>query len=224
MAYPSARRQPAPSLAGASPGRRPRQEAALERPDQALELAHALAQGRVLVLELGERGGRRLGARLPPAGDAAPGGTDPLRASTRQRPTTDPAQTRSGGVRTSPGATSGPGLGEDPCLDRRGSWRAGARHPWVPAMPRERGSGAGYKGDHCPVGDTTAAPCSPLAPRSRRTRRTRARGPCLRRTAGTRLPNWRRRSSGRSSRVGSHLAMGLSIIIGWNPWRSSRGP
>ena len=41
----------------------------LELPDQALALADALAQGRVLRLEPGERGGRRLGARLPPTGD-----------------------------------------------------------------------------------------------------------------------------------------------------------
>ena len=62
-------------------------------PDEPLELAHALAEGRVLGLQPGDRGGGRRGARLPPAGDAAPRRTDPLRASTRQRPTTDPAQT-----------------------------------------------------------------------------------------------------------------------------------
>jgi hypothetical protein len=60
-----ARRQPAPSLAAASPGWRPRQEAALECPDQALEFAHTLVQGGVLGVNPDERGGGHLGARLP---------------------------------------------------------------------------------------------------------------------------------------------------------------
>jgi hypothetical protein len=77
-----ARHQPAPSLAAASPGRRPRQEAALECPDQALEFAHTLVQGGVLGVQPGERRGGRLGARLPPAGDPAPRGADALRAAT----------------------------------------------------------------------------------------------------------------------------------------------
>ena len=64
-----ARRQPAPSLAAASPGWRPRQEAALKCLDQALEFAHTLVQGGVLGVNPDERGGRRLGARLPPTGD-----------------------------------------------------------------------------------------------------------------------------------------------------------
>ncbi len=88
-----ARRQPAPSLAAASPGWRPRQEAALECPDQALELGHPLVQGRVLSLEAGERGSRRLGARLPPAGDPAPRGADALQAAPGQRAAADRAQT-----------------------------------------------------------------------------------------------------------------------------------
>jgi hypothetical protein len=71
----------------------PRQEAVLKCPDQALELAHALAQGRVLGLELGKRGARRLGARLPPLGDAAPRGADTLRAAACQGAAADRAQT-----------------------------------------------------------------------------------------------------------------------------------
>ncbi len=50
------------------------------------------------------------------------------RRPVRGRPQT-PHRPRSGGVRTSPGATSGPGPGVDPCLSRRGRWRAGARSP-----------------------------------------------------------------------------------------------
>jgi hypothetical protein len=88
------RRQPAPSLAAASPGWRPRLETALECPDQALELAHTLAQGRVFGLEAGECGGRRrLGTRLPPPGDAAARGADALRAAARQEAAADRAQT-----------------------------------------------------------------------------------------------------------------------------------
>ena len=50
----------------------PEPESALELPDQALELGHALAQGDVLGAELGDCGGRLAGAHLPPAGEAAP--------------------------------------------------------------------------------------------------------------------------------------------------------
>jgi hypothetical protein len=79
--------------AAASPALCCRPEEGLDLSDQALELAHAPTEGRVLSLEAGERRGGLIGARLPPGGDAAPGRADPLRASTRQRPSTDPAQT-----------------------------------------------------------------------------------------------------------------------------------
>jgi hypothetical protein len=81
----------APAAVRARSGRRP--EAALELPDQALELAHTLAQGRVFSLEAGECGGRRLGTRLSPLGDAAARGTDALRAAARQEAAADRAQT-----------------------------------------------------------------------------------------------------------------------------------
>ena len=87
-----ARRQSVPSLAAASPGWRPREETTLESPDHALELGHPLAQGRVLSLEAGECGGRRLGTHLPPPGDAAPGGADVLGVAARQRRTADDTQ------------------------------------------------------------------------------------------------------------------------------------
>jgi hypothetical protein len=63
-----------------------------------LELADALApggilgaQGGVLSVKPGERGRRLDRARLPLAGDATPGGADPLRATARQGPAADVA-------------------------------------------------------------------------------------------------------------------------------------
>jgi hypothetical protein len=44
-------------------------------------------------MEPEERGGSFLGTRLPPTGDAAPGGADPLRAPTHEGPVADLAQT-----------------------------------------------------------------------------------------------------------------------------------
>jgi hypothetical protein len=69
-----------PGSAGRS-GLRLRPEATLELPDQALEFADALAEGRILGVEPGELGGGLPGARLPPASDPAPRGTDALRAA-----------------------------------------------------------------------------------------------------------------------------------------------
>jgi hypothetical protein len=105
---PRARPRGGAGITGGSLGSRP--EAALELPDQALELGHPLAEGSVLGVEPGDHG-RGLGrARLPPAGDAAARGANPLRASTRQGTAADPAQTGvSSGVGTPPGATSGMG-------------------------------------------------------------------------------------------------------------------
>jgi hypothetical protein len=73
--------------------RPPRPEAALELPDEALELADPLAEGRILGVEPGDRGSGLAGPRHPPADDAAPGGADPLRAAARQGPAADRAQT-----------------------------------------------------------------------------------------------------------------------------------
>jgi hypothetical protein len=79
--------------AAASSGGRPRQEAALDLADEPLELAHTLAERGVLGVKAGERRGRRLGARLSPAGDAAAWGANALRAAARQREPADLAQT-----------------------------------------------------------------------------------------------------------------------------------
>jgi hypothetical protein len=82
-----------PGLAAASSCWRACQETALELPDETLELVDTLTQGRVLGSEVGERRGGLIGARLPPAGDSAPRGTDARPAAARKREPTDLTQT-----------------------------------------------------------------------------------------------------------------------------------
>ena len=66
---------------GLDPALRRRPKATLELPDQTLKLAGALAEGRVLGVQPGDRGHGLGRARLPPAGDATPGGADALRTA-----------------------------------------------------------------------------------------------------------------------------------------------
>jgi hypothetical protein len=120
-----------PREAAAALRRRP--QAALELPDQALELGHPLAQGGVLGVEPGDRGPGLTGPSLPPSGDAAPRGADPLwgrpvwaRPQTAHRP-------GSGGLSTAPSATFTLGPRGDPGRGRR----------WREAWARDRGRGGG---------------------------------------------------------------------------------
>jgi hypothetical protein len=125
-------------------GLRRRPEAALELPDEALELADPLPEGCVLGEEPGERGRSLNRVRLSPASDAAPGGADALRAAARQGPAANRAQT---GVRWRT-YVSRQGQGKTLVGTGAGAEGRARGRPWVPAMPRAQAYGAGYKGAH----------------------------------------------------------------------------
>jgi hypothetical protein len=93
-----------PRRAAAGGSDKPVARAALELPDEALELADRLPEGRVLGAEPGDLGSALEGARVSPAGDAIAEG----RRAAARGPSGSSATAQepaSGGVRTSPGAS-----------------------------------------------------------------------------------------------------------------------
>jgi hypothetical protein len=154
--HPSKPKGP-PGSAGRS-GLRLRPEAALELPHEAFELGHALAEGGVLGVQLGEGSGRLLVAPSPPADNASPGESRRAAACGRQGRPQTAQRPASGGVRTSPGARSGMGPYATPTQGQHGGWRASAGG----ARPRGRPCAGIVRGQQRPRaksgGDRSALP------------------------------------------------------------------
>jgi hypothetical protein len=113
-----------PGSAGRS-GLRLRPEATLELPDQALEFADALAEGRILGVEPGELGG---GLRARACRQRAIRHRGEQTRCARRPARGWPHTSHSRGVRTAPGARRQTwGQAGEPRRGRRGPWRAGSR-------------------------------------------------------------------------------------------------